>query len=291
MELKIRISHSFLLLILVASATGHGLKVAIIYISIFVHEIAHAIVTKMLGGKVYYLKLLAVGVKISINESYCSNINKIAIYSIGPISNFFLTGLCYILKGSLLNEIIDFDFLIFVNIYLAVFNLIPILPLDGGKILREIFVFSMGIIDAERCTRNISVFIMIVFTAIIVIQTRLNKINYSFILIAIYIFLNLLSRGRSVSAVNIKNILLRKSRILKKGIYPVREVVALKNISLGEIIKRLDFDKFHFINIVDSDLKIIKTISEQDIIDGAIKYNINTTLEELIECKEESKND
>jgi len=45
---------------------------------------------------------------------------------------------------------------------------------------------------------------------------------------------------------NIRNLLFKRSRFLKKGVYPGRELVVLESTRLGELIKSMDFDRFSY---------------------------------------------
>lgn len=82
---------------------------------------------------------------------------------------------------------------------------------------------------------------------------------------------------------NMKQILFRRSRLLKKGIYPVRELAVMKNMTLGNILKNLDFDRFHMIYVLDEKFKVIRVYTEQEIIDGIIEYNSEITFAEFVQ--------
>ncbi|MFZ5990093.1 MAG: hypothetical protein ACOYWZ_23605 [Bacillota bacterium] len=81
---------------------------------------------------------------------------------------------------------------------------------------------------------------------------------------------------------NIKNLVYKRSRFLKRGIYPGRELVVIKSMRLGDIIKSMDFDRFHIIYVLDEDMKLIKIFTEQEVIDYMIKYNAEMSFDELI---------
>ena len=81
---------------------------------------------------------------------------------------------------------------------------------------------------------------------------------------------------------NMKDVIYRRSRLLKKGIYPARDLVVVKNMRMGDIIRNLDFDRFHIIHVLDDDLKLMKVFTEQDIMDGVVKHSGDMTFEEFI---------
>jgi stage IV sporulation protein FB len=82
---------------------------------------------------------------------------------------------------------------------------------------------------------------------------------------------------------NIKNIVYRGSRFRKKGIYPVRELAVLETKSLGDVIKSMDFDRFHIIYILNESMNLVRVVTEQEILDYAVKYNANVSFKDLFE--------
>ena len=81
---------------------------------------------------------------------------------------------------------------------------------------------------------------------------------------------------------NMKQIIYRRSRLLKKGIYPVRDLVVMKSVFLGDTVKSMDFDRFHFIYVLDDNLKLLGVFSENDIMESMLRNNGDITFEELI---------
>jgi stage IV sporulation protein FB len=81
---------------------------------------------------------------------------------------------------------------------------------------------------------------------------------------------------------NMRDIVYRRSRLIQKGIYQARDLVVIKSVRLGEVIKYLDYDRFHIIYVLDENLGLTGVYTEQEILDGMIKYNSEFTFEEFI---------
>lgn len=77
---------------------------------------------------------------------------------------------------------------------------------------------------------------------------------------------------------NIRQMIYRRSKLLKKGIYPARDLVVLKSTLVSEAIKSMDFDRFHLIYVLDEHLQIHKILTENEIMDAITHADGNDTM-------------
>lgn len=156
----------------------------ICYLFIFFHELSHMFVASILAKEIDKFKFSISGVSIKFKEnSYfknkkIENIKNMAIYFAGPLSNLLLA---YLFKS---NKMI-FN----INIFLALVNLLPIFPLDGYNILKNIFFIMNG---KENKIKNIFKIIYIITFVIVlsfaIIQIIITK-NPSIFIFLIYIYI------------------------------------------------------------------------------------------------------
>lgn len=119
--------------------------VALIFISILVHELAHAHVALNLGWFVSGIEIDLLEGRAIMDGSIPPK-DDLKITLAGPISNLILVGIGWIISFLLINSGYLFDLsikFIVINIILFLFNLIPIYPLDGGRALRSILLTKM----------------------------------------------------------------------------------------------------------------------------------------------------
>lgn len=279
---NIAVDPFFLLVLPVMFLVGYLKEFLIIFISILLHELGHIAVARIFGRRSYLIKILPVGLNASIEEGTYSSWRRLIVYISGPFVNILLFVLCLAVNPYYLFGSDNMHFFILVNIYLAVFNMIPISPLDGGRILREILSVRFGLFQASIYLRRFSVFISFLFIFLGIFQFISTKHNFSLILIGIYIIFSLKSEVTEAALMNIKHVIYRRSRLFKKGVYPARDLVVIKSVFVGDIIKHMDFDRFHIIYVLDDDLKVLKVFTEHEIIEALIKNDTDLTFEKLV---------
>jgi stage IV sporulation protein FB len=135
-----------------------------IFIAILLHEMGHIYMAKKLGYNVEKGFVSIFGGGAVVDESYTNDDrHAIKIALAGPIVNIIISIFCFIL-GLLFLEY-DFIFrntltLLSINLILAVLNLIPIFPLDGGRVL----LHTLSIYLPKKTSTNISAFISIILS-------------------------------------------------------------------------------------------------------------------------------
>ncbi len=259
---------------------GFAGEYLIVFISIVLHELGHILAAVIMNFKVYSLNILPIGLCAQIDFVPGSFLKRIFVYTAGPLTNLIIV---ILLMSSLqINTQSYSGFLISINVYLAFFNLLPTLPLDGGRIVNEIIAGKVGFFKAGRYMRKLSLVLSISLVIAGIVQITGSKHNYSLLSIGIYIMFLLRSGEGSEAIMNLKHIFYRRARLLKKGLYPARVIVAMEKTCLGEVIKNMDFDRFHLVHILDADLKLIKVLTEQDVIEAMLSYGTEFTLKDLL---------
>lgn len=281
-ETQLQISIFIIFVPAVLLIAGCLREYAAAFLSITLHELAHISIARIYGCKPGIIRIMPVGLSVSLNDVNCSRTVSIKIYAAGPAVNLLIL-LAAVLLAVVFPKADDFwRLMIVTNAYLATFNLIPAFPLDGGRIVLEILAGSMGMLAAGRLARRLALIMALVILLIGVLQLYGSVYNFSLIIIGFYIII-LWKNSRMESALmNIKQMIYRRSRLLKKGIYPARDLVVIKSMRLDEIMKNMDFDSYHLIHVLDENFRLLRVFTENEIMD-AISGSNGLTIGELLE--------
>jgi Zn-dependent protease len=160
----VEINLSFILLLALVLVSWGGLAgvfvVLLSFASVLVHELGHAIVARRRGVAVSGIELSFFGGAAKMVQMPRSANDEIAIAAAGPAVSLMLGGAglgLAALFGSPLLALVGW-----INLVIAGFNLIPALPMDGGRILRAALAYRMDYVQAT----DIAVIVARVFTVV-----------------------------------------------------------------------------------------------------------------------------
>ncbi|WGW13637.1 site-2 protease family protein [Saxibacter everestensis] len=122
----------------------------LLFASVLLHEFAHAVAARAFGYHIVSIELNVWGGNTSFNEAPAQDSrrarNSIVISLVGPVTNLALGAIGWALLDAVTPGSLPFLLLFaitFANIALGVVNLLPGLPLDGGRALESV-VWRIG---------------------------------------------------------------------------------------------------------------------------------------------------
>lgn len=120
------------------------LWIGCMFVSILVHEFGHVIAARSFGNRSHVVLYAFGGLAIPDGVPY-RRWQRVVIYLAGPAAGFVLYGIARVVAPYVLAEVqevwvIDlFTMVFFMNLFWGLLNLLPIWPLDGGQVSRELF--------------------------------------------------------------------------------------------------------------------------------------------------------
>ena len=145
-----------------ALSTGEAYAAAVVlavflFLSVFLHELGHAIVALRVGTRVRSITLMMLGGVTAMEREPADPARAYLVSVAGPMVSLLLAGIGLLItpdwdprNQDTVTEVISFQ-LAFTNGIVAIFNLLPGLPLDGGQLLRAGAWRLTG--DPNRATR------------------------------------------------------------------------------------------------------------------------------------------
>lgn len=170
---------------------------AILMFYALIHELGHLFCGVLLGFKPSSISIIPYGFNLGFAINYKDynkkiakgnllTIKKLLIFMAGPITNLICIFILYLIKDNL--TLYQYQNGIYANILIILFNLFPIYPLDGGRIIQAIIHISVGLRESYSYTKTITNVNVIILTAISSILILYYK-NIVILLVIIYLWI------------------------------------------------------------------------------------------------------
>jgi Zn-dependent protease/predicted transcriptional regulator len=273
----------FLILWIIYSGMKHGKTIpetllsvgffCTVFICVMLHEFGHALTAKYFNFKTLDITLLPIGGMARMESLPDKPFQEFLVAIMGPAVNLVISLILFIFLqsnnllsfGMFTAEVTKWNFwsqLFAVNIFLALFNLIPAFPMDGGRIFRALLSIKLSRSQATDIAASAGQIISVIFIIL--------GIAYNPLLAFIGLFIFLTAKGEAkmeearaaLGDLKVKDILMHQYTELHPE-DPLSKAVSLM----------LDSQEKSFIVTEQDEVKGI--LSSKEIIDGLAKYGDN----------------
>jgi Zn-dependent protease/CBS domain-containing protein len=224
-EIRIHLTFLFLLVFLFSTEAATqdasaALRVlglfGIVFGSVVLHELGHALVARGSGIPAKGIILLPIGGVTILDEAHAipDSINAwkrdIRIAVAGPVVNLCIAGLSALIllaaipgfsltARPLLHSSALLRSIVWWNLYLGLFNLLPAYPMDGGRALRAVFSRRVDMVQAtQRAVRIGHVFSILMIMVGMILSSGAERWNgYWLMMIGLFLFLGAQLEERS----------------------------------------------------------------------------------------------
>lgn len=164
---KIEIHPLLWVIIAVSIATAHFLELCLLLGIIFIHEMGHALAASFFSWRIKRISLLPFGGVAEVDEHGNRPMKEETMVVIaGPLQHVWLIGLAVFLDKMAWIPHDLFQLFLQYNFMILLFNLFPIWPLDGGKLVFLLLSLKKPFPEAHRLTLLTSFVFLCMFAAL-----------------------------------------------------------------------------------------------------------------------------
>ena len=170
-----------------------GENLVYIFLAATFHEIAHIFFYYIFKAKIDSVRILPYGISASFRSTVKLSYKKetVALFA-GPCFNLIVAVFCLIINSFLFVDGLETFFLY--NMAYFMMNIIPIFPLDGGRILRNLLLQRFSSDFALKISGVSSVFFLALLFVISVWVFTESGGNFSLILISLYLIITFFTK-------------------------------------------------------------------------------------------------
>ncbi|MFA7467709.1 MAG: M50 family metallopeptidase [Desulfotomaculaceae bacterium] len=251
---------------------------------VLVHETSHALVAKRLGVPVEEVELLPfggvarTGVELSVHP-----VREIYVAAAGPASNLALFSLGVALKNyGIWHEGLG-PFFLQCNLLVAVFNLLPGLPLDGGHIYRALRAQRDGIAKAAYKAAGLGQLIALVVMFAGAAGIWAGYCGLDIPVTALFLFYAATRERQESPHLFLRMLRFKNEELNREGVLPVKQLAAVENIPLGMLVRPFVPRRYHLVTVLDSRHRYLGTVTETAVIDALLQSGASTRVGDLLD--------
>lgn len=258
---------------------GQGRLLLLLLAVLFFHEMAHVITARALGIKVNAVELTPFGGQAHIEDFTGLEPDKELFMSLaGPLASLSLAAFFYLVP-----TYPDVDtglWLMRFNLFLGLFNLLPALPMDGGRVLRSWLSPLMGF---RRATRLAAFMGMVCALAIIVhgfyyAQETLPMAQE--IMAGLILFWFALRESRFLAYSFMRYLIHKKSELKRLGLLETRQLVSSWDTPVRNLLKDTRPKHYLIVVVLDDCHHVAGVYTEAEIIECFMEQGPMATLRE-----------
>lgn len=284
----IRFHWVFVLLLFTLGFLGYLWETLILFILVLAHEVVHLLVARAHGlgaGEIMLFPFGGVAKVEDVLELDPQVEHNVALA--GPLFNFFLVAISLVFYANIppWRQSEMFLFFIRCNIVLGSFNLLPALPLDGGRILRARLSATLGFRRATELAIRISLLISALMAMLGFYLYFLGHFHATLFAAAFFLYYAA-SRERTAAIYAFIRSLTRKKQVfLAEGVFPLVTLMALADAPLKDVLRLFAMKKYHRIVVVEKDGQVLGEAMEHEVVEVLMQRGISATMRSVLRRK------
>lgn len=173
---------------LLSIVTGTFIQFFIIFFIVFIHELGHFMAARFYKWEVRTVTLWLFGGVMETEEAIKSPKQELIVSLFGPVQHIFLYGFIFMLQEltAIPHPLIDQMYEL--NTLILLFNLLPIYPLDGGKLL---FLGLSLFFPFRRAYQKLIIASFVIAMTMMIGQILLEKLSLSSLLLFLFLIIEL----------------------------------------------------------------------------------------------------
>lgn len=250
------------------------------YAIVTVHELFHLFAALLLGVRTASIMIMPFGMTLRLSGSVIKDPLKESLVALsGPLANAVMIFMGYIARDVYLWAEESLFLYWALNWTIMLLNLLPILPLDGGRVLRAILTHVFGYLTGMRIIRTMTFSFTLILTVLGIFALVVTRFNISLLLASVFLFLFFIEDKKRGDLFVLKELLRSKERLIEKGLMTSKFLTATEHTKAKSVLPKISYDSFHLIYVAGKRGRII---TEAELMDALITKGYSVEMKDIL---------
>ena len=237
------------------------------FLALLMHEAAHALIARAVGARIMSLELLPFGCAANMDGFFDSGAKEAAVAAAGPLIN--------IAAAAGVNLLFPED--TFTSAFvrssaaLSAVNLLPALPMDGGRILAAMLGMDMKKQTAVRISGYLGIAAGSAVILLFAAAALKGSLNFTLAAMGGFMLYSSVKSVKSAGFVFARQTQDKRRAMERRTSIDVKHVAARDDRPLSEVMLALDPRKYNIVHVLDSELNTVETMDEAAILSRMLK--------------------
>lgn len=284
-ESKIHVSFLTILLLAVLLCCRSVWPMLVAYGIALLHEGAHVLAASFFDISFSKINIMPFGIQATLKKSYIEDPQKeFWICFAGPLANvlMFVAGL-FIQTDFGLDNSPYMHFFLSTNMLMFLLNMLPILPLDGGRMLKSCLIDRYGAIKSFNFVNKVGKIALVFFVIIMLYVLYTERFSISFIILFAFLVYSVFSEKAKNNLFLMKEIACSLDKMDYKKILRIQNIAVSPNYKAAKLIEKFSYNTFTIIDIIDDAHGKRYSLTEIQLIKGLIELGTDVKVMDIFQ--------
>lgn len=280
---KILLTWPLLAILIAAAVVGLWPQASILLGVLLTHELAHLMAAKGFDIPISRVDLHPFGgvARLEGGGELDPHLETTVAVA-GPINNFLLAGLGYWVQrfGVFQPELVDF--FLEANLLMGLFNLLPALPLDGGRIYRAFLGRRLGYGETTRRLAGLGRRLGLLLVALGAGAVLAGRIYPTLPVLGVGLFWAARNEEAQVGIRFWLGLLGKKDALNRQGVLAIQTLAVSSDTRLGDLPRQFISGRYHIFTVLDGSMSVLGQVTETHLAEAMMEHGPDHTVGEVL---------
>lgn len=280
---RVRLNPLFVVVLALYWVAGYGHQMAIAFLAVTLHELTHAVVADLYGLDIERIEIWPFGGMARIHglDSQDPYVETMVAVS-GPLLNFFWAAFAWAF-----NRILPFNpqyvtLFIETNLAIGALNLLPVAPLDGGRLARAYLQRTVGYQESERRVREGGLWLARLLFAASLAMLAFGRLELGVGIFAAFLYWGAFKSPHQAPYLIIRDLGQRLLGFQKRPVWTVEDFAVRGDLAISEVIRVMRPLKYHRVVVLDEKMHRLGILYEEALLQALGEHGPQLPIRELL---------